>query len=267
MKKVMIAAVAAAFAGVASAADCTTDCAWAYKVKTIVKTTTSAGVSNATTCASGCYRKPAYRRYIGYVFGAAAANQGTCGTTCSCIDFEGGALAIWNFDTKAAVTPELTIRLADRIGLNDTSTCELVFDTVDKDAVVQGESKLTFAGFGTVAKQANGNPAIKFASGFCAGTVPGYCSSCDTVCGVVDPSTCTTVDANVWTICGEAAKAKVTAAYGKWKLQWDAEIANRISTNRTTADGENSANFTPAGYQQGVATVVAAAYEMDVVTP
>lgn len=261
MKKVMIAAVAAAFAGVASAADCTTDCAWAYKVKTIVKTTVSAGVSNATTCASGCYRKPAYRRYIGYVFGAAAANQGTCGTTCDCIDFDGSALAIWNFDTKAAVTPTLTIRLADRIGLNDTSTCELVFDTVDNDAYVTGASSLTFAGFGTVAKQANGNFAIKYASGFCAGTVPGYCSSCDVVCGAIDPSSCTTADANIWTICDVPTTANVTAAYGKWKLQWDAEMANRIATNRTTADGANSTNFTPAGYQTGVATDVAVAYE------
>jgi len=284
MKKLIIVAAAAAmFGGAYAADDCTTECAYAYKIKAIVKTTQASALSNATTCVAGCYRKPAVRRYIGYMFGNTTKIVGECTTGCGCIEFGDIAtsrIAIWNFDTKEAVTPNATLRLADRIGKDDTSRCEIVFDTMywDQNPLTTEEgvlTKLTFAGFGDVERMASGQPAIKRASGFCAGTVPGVCATCDTVCGVVDPSTCTVGAANVWRICGTGVTSYVTAAFGKWKMLWDAEMANRVTTKKAgyTLDVEaehfvdtGAYGFTPAGYATGVAKAIAIAFEDNGIT-
>jgi len=281
MKKLMIAAAVAAMVGGAFAdeeASCTTPCAWAYQVKVIVKTTTTASLSNATTCTGGCYRKPTYRRYIGYFFGTTTKSTDVCNAGCNCISFEDtltSRIAMWNFDTKEAVTPIATLRLADRIGKDSTDTCEIVFSTIFYGTDAEGtdvKTELVFAGFGNVAKMASGKPAIKFANGYCAGTVPGSCISCDKVCGVVDPDTCVVVPANIWTICGESITSYVTAAYGKWKMQWDGQMASRITNQKTVMGDEEdidtdtfidkgAKNFTPAGYNTGVAKIIAVLFE------
>ena len=251
MKKMIVFSAIAGLAGFAMAApECGADCAWGYKVKTILKTTTAANISNATTCVAGCYRKPATKRYLGYFFGKTEAGQGTCGaSSCGCNDYTAGNLVVWNFDTKQAVKIDSAsfIQL-NRIGYADTKTAEIAFTVND----------LTFAGFGTCGKRADGTVAIKNANGFVAGLIPGLCSTCDEVCGAIDPSTCVDTDANVWSICGDPGTSKTTAAYGKWAMAWDAEIVDRITTGKTVLDddGKASAGFIPAGFAQVEADAV-----------
>jgi len=243
--------------GGAFAAECTTDCAWGYAIKVLVKTTTAESLYSDSTCTTSCYRKPATRRYIGYFFGTTTGVD-TCGVSCGCWDPTDensvkGRIAMWNYDTKEAVTPEADLILCNRIGKDDTRRIEMVFTT--KYTKYGYDNALTFAGFGRADQLASGNKEIKVVSGFCAGTVPSCCVTCDEVCGVVQEDTCVATPATVWNLCDQVGGSFMTAAYGKWIMKWDAEIVNRISFNKTIVGetAEEASGFTPAGYQAGVA--------------
>jgi len=247
-------------------------CPWGYRVRVLVRTTANVSVSDskALSC-KACYREPAMRRYIGYFFGKTAAGVDICGKgSCGCADFSDpasfkGYVAMWNFDTKEQATPAVDIELLNRIGYEDTSTAELAFTASYLDDETAAATELRFAGFGLVSQRDDGTPALRSASGFCAGTVPGFCTSCDdSICG--SEPVCTWSPAVVWRICAESAtqpyamNTVYTAAYGKWSMQWDAEIVNRIAKGRTIIGetAESTSGFTPSGYEEGVAKDITA---------
>ena len=261
MKKLMIAAVLAAFAGAASA-DCADpkpceNCLWGYKIQLVAKTTIAGSVSNVYAKACGCYRKPTMGKVVGYIFGKTLEGVGTCGdAACGCNDWwisgannveQAPVVLLWKaWNKKALPVTSLTVSRMNRIGYKDRSTVEAVMDLTltDEPALAANAPVLTLAGFGKAAHMANGNVAVKNLSGFFAGQMLAYCVDAgETVCG--DPLNPTYTPAAYWTLCesidpvnvpDEVTTDPLTAAYGKWQMVWDPQLVARFTKNGVNAN-------------------------------
>ena len=245
MKKMMIAVAAVALAGVAAAADCgvcgtTSPCPFGYRLKVMVRTTKAkeAVLSGADTCTpcTECYRAPAIRRFIGVVYGTTSqgvtSNKCSVTTACACNAWEKSNVAIWDYDTQkkvdldAAGTELLQLdRIADSQDLNNHAKAEMVFTLAPKCNAEA--TSLTFAGFGLTGIHEN-QITVGQMSGYCAGQLPSVCGA-GTQCGV---DSC---GSWVWSLCSENVGCKIlpTAAYGKWTLVWDSDVASKVGTNLT----------------------------------
>ena len=261
MKKLMIAAVLASFAGVASAAcadptPCET-CLFGYKIQLVAKTTIAGSVSNVYAKACGCYRKPTMGKLVGYIFGKTGAGVGQCGdATCACNDWfvigsDGfatqGNILLWKaWNKKALPVKGLTINRMNRIGYKDRSTVEseMVLTLADIGPVGT-DAELVLAGFGKAAHMANGKVAVKNLTGFFAGQMLAYCVEAgEDVCG--DPLPENWTPAAYWALCEDDATPEVidnplTAAYGKWQMVWDPQLVARL-----TKQGVNSNTARPS---------------------
>ena len=260
MKKLMIAAVLASFAGVASAAcadptPCET-CLFGYKIQLVAKTTIAGSVSNVYAKACGCYRKPTMGKIVGYLFGKTGAGVGQCGdATCACNDwFVGtdgfatqGNILLWKaWNKKALPVKGLQIDRMNRIGYKDRSTVEskMVLTLADIGPVGT-DAQLVLAGFGKAAHRADGTVAIKSANGYFAGQMLSYCQeSIEQVCG--DPIQGQAEPSHYWAICEDATVPEIiddplTAAYGKWQMVWDPQLVARL-----TKQGVNSNTARPS---------------------
>ena len=238
MKKLAIAAFAAALTGAAVADNCNPDpinCVYGYQVKIYLKTTGAfATASNTVTCADGaCVRVPAVKRMAGFIYGTTAEGTATCGPKgCDCNAWDGAELLLWDYDTKREAMPKTAkIDVLDRIFTGDTSTVELAFTLDD----------MKYAGFGRAAKR-NGAWTLKWATGFGAGTLPApACTTCKTTCGVTECAE--SGKALAWEVCASESTAPTyagkTAAYGKWTIDWSATVFNRVTNSQTLIPGAN----------------------------
>ena len=268
MKKLMIAAVAAAMAGVTIADDCcgcedtcSTKCVYAYEVILLAKTTSGKPVvvmpkqstcgcacEEVAPCSSSCYRKPLMRKFAGFVFGNAAEEEpecgtqggdGICGSACNCVDFSANENQVfWDVKTKRLLADAaFTFTKLDAIGYQSRETVEAVaeFAFTEGDDAIEG--KVTLAGFGKRGKRSNGVIMLKNLSGFFAGYYPCLCTSCaydSSICG----DTCETSIAVPWSLCCDEVVEDdegTTAAYGKWTFKWNETAAQRLTKSFTKA--------------------------------
>ena len=261
MKKLMIAAVAAAMAGVTVAGDCcgcedecTTKCVYAYEVILLAKTTsgkpvvempkvqTTCGCEEVEPCGSHCYRKPLMRKFAGFIFGNAADEEpecgaqggdGVCGSACNCVDFSGNENQVfWDVKTKQVIADAtFTFSKLQAIGYQSRETVEAVADFTFTEGDVEGAVKL--AGFGRRGKRANGVIMLKNLSGFFAGQYPCLCTTC-TISACEEE--CETTAATAWSLCcDDEVEDDTTAAYGKWMLKWNETAAQRLTKNFSKA--------------------------------
>lgn len=274
MKKLMIAAVAAASAGFSFAADCgcacedvcSTDCVYAYEVILLAKTTSGkpvtvmpktspCGCEEVTPCSSSCYRKPLMRKFAGFVFGNAkdeavegcgGGGDGVCGSACGCIDFSANENQVfWDVKTKKIVEgAKLTFDKIDAIGYQSRETVEAYgsFEFVENEI----DGKVTLAGFGKRGKRANGTIMLKNLSGFFAGYYPCLCTTCGTTAESPCADVCESTIALPWSLCCDEVVEDDdghTAAYGKWTLKWNETARQRLTKNYSAAA------LTKNGYQ------------------
>ena len=234
MKKIMIAAALAAIAGGAFAASpCSkaVDCGFGYRLRVIVRTTVGDNVyaTDASSCDKpcGCYRKPAVRRILGFVYGqtsAGSVTNGPCGKVtgvCGCNGWETANVALWDYDTKAALnTVGAELLQLNRIGYENRTRAEMCFQLSTTCGQAGSTwAPLVFSGFGTCGKR-DGVITLKTVSGFCAGLLPA-------VCGAASQCDKPTCGNTVWAMCSDTAIAcGTTAAYGKWNLTWNQDIAD-----------------------------------------
>ena len=266
MKKLMVAAVAAAMAGVSVAADCgcadtcSTKCVYAYEVILLAKTTagkpvtvmpkqTACGCEEVTPCASSCYRKPLMRKFAGFVYGTITNDEvdeeqvaAGCASGCGCLDLvnlsgENDAQIFWDVKTKKLIEgAALTFTKLDAIGYQSRETVEAVGEFAFTEGDVEG--KVTLAGFGKRGKRANGVIMLKNLSGFFAGEYPCLCTTCGTTEESPCEDVCETAIALPWTICGDVVAEDdegTTAAYGKWTLKWNDTAAQRLTKSFSPA--------------------------------
>ena len=235
MKKLMLAAALCAAAAGAFADGCgEKTCVFGYQIKIYLKTTAGyTTASNTTTCVDGsCVRVPGIKRMAGFIYGTTkTGSTGTCGETgCECNAWDGAELLLWDYDTKLEAMPKTAkIDVLDRIYNGDSTTVEMAFTLDD----------MKYAGFGRVAKREN-NWTLKYAMGFGAGTLPApECTTCKTSCGATE---CSSIGkALAWAICASEStkptETPVTAAYGKWTIDWSATVYNRYMNNQTLIPG------------------------------
>ena len=225
MKKLMIAAAAAAMIGGAFAT-CQEDtaCVWAYKLTLSGKTTVAFTVKGkASTCTEDvCYRKAGSFKIDGYIFGAATdlTNPDECVEGCSCVDIL-AAEAIddsifWNTKSKKEVQADFKFDQLNLIG-KDGKQLEAVATFND----------LTLAGFGTYDVK---KLAIKSISGNFAGQLDApVCETCNynaTNC----EEECEEIYTVVFDLCTLAKNtADKTAAYGKWTLKPNSAAVKKLT--------------------------------------
>ena len=212
---------------------CGTPCGWGYRIKVLLKTTTTKSTvkqvntcgtcGTCATCKSACYRKPTTKRYLGYVFGH--TGKTTC-TACTCNGWDRFNLVLWNYDTKVPVeVRRLDVLQFNRFGESVGSMAEVAVRLSNQ---VTEPFDLQFAGFGNMGTRTDGTPAIKSISGFCAGIIPALCNdNLKDQCG--NPIASQSYRSRIWTICGTPLYSATTAAYGKWVMAWDSAIVNRIN--------------------------------------
>ena len=241
MKKLMIAAALAAIAGGAFAASSCSkavSCGYGYRLRVIVRTTAGQKVTDAAEECCDCFRKPAVRRILGFVYGTTAKKDtpDVCGkstSVCGCNEWGDAKIALWDYDTQAAInTDSAELLQLNRIGYENRTRAEMCFVVATKCASTSAEAYgLTFAGFGTCGKR-DGVITLKTVSGFCAGLLPATCGAANTC----DKPTCGSA---IWTMCDDAAQVKcaTTAAYGKWNLTWNQDIADYGNDKATALKG------------------------------
>ena len=250
MKKLMIAAAAAALVGGAFAADCgecadkctpcAEPCPFGYRLKVMVRTTASCNVTKGSECgecSSANYRGPVIRRFMGMVYGTVGTEAGNCGEQgCACNDWKDTAnIALYDYDHSLAVALDYAelIQL-NRIGCKaaDRNKAEMAF-SVGFLCNDKPTGAMTFAGFGLCGNH-NGKITIGSISGYCAGLLPA---------GQVEVKDCKEVSTCgnlVWNLCCNTSyTCTTTAAYGKWTLVWDSDVASKVSG---ATESLNSAN-------------------------
>ena len=254
MKKVMIAAVVAALAGIASAvtdcSECSSSCGdpakcpFGYRFKVMVRTTgacSAPAVGVCGECSTQTYRKPVIRRFMGLVYGTTATTStGLCGETgCGCNAWHNNAyVAIYDYDNATPMTlnaDKTELLQLNRIGCEqaDRNKAEMAFQIgfeCDKNVAV-----MTFAGFGLCVNH-DGNRTVGAISGYCAGLLNAGATVRVDAC--TDKTTCSNY---AWRLCcptdtNAAFESAYTAAYGKWTLVWDSGIASKVGTNLTIGD-------------------------------
>ena len=122
-------------------------------------------VNDASTCSDGCYRKPSLRRFIGLVYGTTGSKE-----CCDCNAWDHALLALWDYDTKAAVTLEgkgTALTLLDRVGYQKTDKCEMALKLAPKQTcgseTVRGS--LVLSGYGSVGTH-QGNTTVGAIAGY-----------------------------------------------------------------------------------------------------
>ena len=241
MKKVIMAFAVAAAATFASAS--CTDCPFGYRVKVMVRTTGScSAVNTAKSACDECnmvsFRGPVIRKLVGVVYGTTSTEAGVCGDTgCACNDWKDTAnIAFFDFDTGRPLTLDAgateLIQL-NRIGCksDDRAKAEMAF-TVGF-ACGKNVAKMTFAGFGLCGNH-NGKITIGAISGYCAGQL-----SASTLLASGSPCVDPAVDCGnyVWNLCCNTYyKCAYTAAYGKWTLVWNNDVADKVGLNLTSSE-------------------------------
>ena len=216
MKKLMIAALVAAVAGV-TFADCeTASCVYAYRIKLAGKTVKSKALSAASSCdTAACWAKKASLRIAGYFWDAGTAED-DCDCTCEENSLLGGA--------------QEEKDIANKVFWDETKT-EVVFDEAkiqaeilrnsgakDKAQILITLDDLNLAGFGVFNPQTG---RLKRAHGFFAGKLP------VTQCTTMNAETCELegTDPNVFAPCAldTAIPSTFSIAYGRWNLAWKSE--------------------------------------------
>lgn len=222
MKKLMIAAAAAAMIGGAFAA-CQEDtaCVYAYKLTLSGKTTVAFTVKGkASTCTEDvCYRKASSFKIDGYIFGQSddLTNEEECIEGCSCVDLATIDDSIfWNTKSKKEVQADFEFTQLNLIG-KDGKQLEAV-------GTFNG---LTLAGFGTYDVK---KLAIKSISGNFAGTLDApVCETC-TYDEENCEETCEDTDTIVFKLCTlEESSADTTAAFGKWTLKPNSAAVKKLT--------------------------------------
>ncbi len=225
MKKLMIAAAAAAMIGGAFAA-CQEDtaCVWAYKLTLSGKTTVAFTVKGkASTCTEDvCYRKAGSFKIDGYIFGQSTdlTDEANCIEGCGCADLS-AADAIddsifWNTKSKKEVQADFAFTQLNLIG-KDGKQLEAVATFND----------LTLAGFGTYDVK---KLAIKSISGNFAGTLDApVCETCTYDADNCEDD-CEEIDTIVFKLCTlEEDSADTTAAFGKWTLKPNSAAVKKLT--------------------------------------
>lgn len=251
MKKLMIAAVAAASVGAAFAIDCEIPeehvCVYAYRVKLAGKTVKAKMLIEAAAgCELGgtnCWAKQASLRIAGYLFddGKVATGDPEADCECGCIladgtDFSGKQ--IWWDENKAEVGIAVS-----------TFAWEVLRNSGAKDKaqifMQMAPLNINLAGFGVY------NPKtarLKRAHGFFAGVLaPAECPTCD------DP-----IASLVFDPCNPSADAKASefaVAYGRWNMAWkhekvEALIKGAYSEVETTFFDKVPSVLVPAAFKK-----------------
>ncbi|MGN0847975.1 MAG: hypothetical protein ACI4RA_11430 [Kiritimatiellia bacterium] len=234
MKKLMIAALAAASMGVFAECAEPADCVYAYKFKASYNT----GVAKATKgkvsqcIESSCYLKKGTVKIAGYIFGQtdATGSVDTCDEGCGCFNWADlGTTVLWDSKTKAGLADALTTENIQLIG-KDGKTVDAVFSL--------GDIKL--AGFG---KYDTKKLRVKSIKGKLAGSVAApLCKSC-TYDATNCEDTCDETAANVYALCTlEASEAATTAASGKWSVKYSKAAVKKLTKNF------DASAVTPKGY-------------------
>lgn len=224
MKKLMIAAAAAALVGGAFA-DCQEDtaCVFAYQVSLSGKSTVAVGTkAKPSACVDpDCYRKVGSYKVKGYVWGTtdATGTEATCDEGCACNDLQTVTTYLWN--TKTLVKQgDLAFDSIFLVG----STVALKAKTAEVTAKLDD---LTLAGFG---KYDTKNLVLKSATGYFAGTVAApECVTC-----VYDASECqdecASTASKAFAICTlDATEAATTPAYGKWSIKYSKSAVKKLT--------------------------------------
>lgn len=235
MKKLMIAAAAAAMIGGAFALDCgeTTDCVVAYKLSLSGKTTVAYTKAYKAPTEDGCgetkvtdcFRKPGSFKVNGYIYAVQDPEDGPCGETgCACFTFEDFDTIFWD-GKKVEVTDDFLITQLDLIG-HDAKKAEMVATF----------GNLTLAGFGTYdvkkleLKSVSGNFAGTLAAPKCLDCTP---ETCD------EPADCEETPALSFTLCELSTETpeENTAAFGKWTLKADKSAAKKLAKSTLAVAG------------------------------
>ena len=254
MKKLMIALAASAVAGLATAAtcseSCTEKCPFGYRLKVMVRTTNPCAVTDDSCGPCGDtanYRKPAIRRYMGMVYGTTKADTivGKCGEEtvgCACNAWQDNAyIAIWDYDTQAAMALDSAeLFQLNRVGCvaEERNKAEMAFQVNLKcDTNVY---PMMFAGFGLCGNH-DGKITLGQVQGYCAGLLPAgrsFKSQC------TESGFCST---KMWNLCcNTAIDCAYTAAYGKWTLVWDSDIASKVGVNLGETEAKTAWGKAPA---------------------
>lgn len=226
MKKLMIAAAAAALVGGAFA-DCQEDtaCVFAYQVSLSGKSTVAVATkANLSACVdASCYRKVGSYKVKGYVWGATTASgaASTCDEACDCNDLQVVTTYLWNTKTLAK-QGDLVFDAIYLVG----STVGLKAKTAEVTATLDG---LKLAGFG---KYDTKNLVLKSATGYFAGTVDApECVTCaynTTEC----QDECVSVASKAFAICTlDEVEAATTPAYGKWSIKYSKSAVKKLTKN------------------------------------
>ena len=245
MKKLMIAALAAASVGAAFAIDCELPeehvCVYAYRIKLAGKTVKAKTLIDAAKgCELGgtnCWAKAASLRIAGYLYDDGRVAEGTQ-EDCEC-DCEFANLKFIFWDANKAEVP-LTV---------SSFQWEVLRNSGAKDKaqifIKMAPQDLNLAGFGVY------NPKtarLKRANGFFAGILaPAECPTCD------DP-----IPAKVFDPCDPSADAKESEfaiAYGRWNMAWKHEkvaalIKGAYTEVETTTFDKVPSVLVPAAFQK-----------------
>ena len=226
MKKLMIAAAAAALVGGAFAA-CQEDtaCVFAYQVSLSGKSTVAASTkAKPSQCIDAdCYRKAASYKVKGYIWGVTddQTDPSQCIEGCGCLDLTATAPTTYLWNTKTLKKlGDMTFSQLDLIGSNvgaKAKTAEVVAKIDD----------LTLAGFG---KYDTKKLELKSATGYFAGTVAApVCSTC-TYNADDCTEACEDTVSKAFAVCTlEAAEADSTPAYGKWTMKYSKTAAKKLT--------------------------------------
>ena len=222
MKKLMIAALVAAVAGV-TFADCeVASCVYAYRIKLAGKTVKGKSLAAASACETGnCWAKKASLRIAGYLWGAGDAED-DCGCTCEENSLLGAGVqnsVFWDENKYEVVFDEVKIDLAEILRNGGAKDKAQILITMDD---------LNLAGFGVFNPQTQ---RLKRAHGFFAGKLP------TAQCSTMNPETCELegTAAQVFAPCAldTAVDSAGSIAYGRWNLAWKSEKVALIKAGNT----------------------------------
>lgn len=251
MKKLIMTMIAAGSL-VGFGANCseeqTEKCPFGYRLKVMVRTTDPCAVADECgSCGETItYRKPAIRRYLGIVYGATAMQTipGKCGETteCGCNEWQDNAyVALWDYETQSKMDLDSAeLFQLNRVGCAtaERNKAEMAFQINMK--CDENVCSMTFAGFGVCGNR-NGKITLGQAQGFCAGLIPAG-RTVKNACS--ESGFCST---KIWNLCDSAAiDCPSTAAYGKWTLTWDSDVASKVGINLTETEAKTIWGVAPA---------------------
>lgn len=241
MKKLMIAALAAASVGAAFAIDCEIPeehvCVYAYRIKLAGKTVKAkVKIDAAQACEIGgtnCWAKAASLRIAGYIYSDGRTATGDAAEDCECdCEFSDLKYVFWDQDKVQVPLTVDTFKWEVLRNSGAKDKAQIFIKLVDQD--------VNLAGFGAY------NPKtmrLKRANGFFAGILaPAECPTCD------DP-----IAAKVFDPCNPSADAiesTFAIAYGRWNMAWKHEkVAALVKGAYTTGiDGQTPSVLLPSAF-------------------